>query len=96
MRATYLVTYDISDAKRLRKIFKTMNGYGDHLQYSVFRCDLSDKERALMVADLDELLHHDEDQILIIHLGPAGERVDRRFTALGRKVETTVRRAVVV
>ena len=38
MRQSYLVCYDISDDKRLRKVFKTMRGYGDHLQYSVFEC----------------------------------------------------------
>lgn len=33
MRNTYLVTYDISNDLRLRRVHKTMLGYGDHLQY---------------------------------------------------------------
>ncbi len=41
MRSSYLVTYDISDAKRLRLVFRTTRGYGDHLQYSVFECQLT-------------------------------------------------------
>ncbi|NLE47060.1 MAG: CRISPR-associated endonuclease Cas2 [Sandaracinaceae bacterium] len=28
---TYIVTYDISDPKRLRKVFQILRGYGDHL-----------------------------------------------------------------
>ena len=32
----YLVTYDIADPKRWRKIFKTMNGFGHWVQLSVF------------------------------------------------------------
>ena len=44
MRTTYLVCYDISNDRRLRKVFKTCRNYGDHLQYSVFECDLSEAE----------------------------------------------------
>ena len=45
MRNRYIVTYDISDDDRRNSIFKTLRGCGDHIQYSVFRCDLSDSER---------------------------------------------------
>jgi CRISPR-associated protein Cas2 len=41
MRQSYLVCYDVSDGKRLRKVFKTMRAYGDHLQYSVFECQFT-------------------------------------------------------
>jgi CRISPR-associated protein Cas2 len=37
MRQGYIVTYDVCNPKRLRKVFKTMQGYGEHLQLSVFR-----------------------------------------------------------
>jgi CRISPR-associated protein Cas2 len=39
MRMSYLVCYDIADEGRLRKVFKVV-GYGDHLQFSVFECQL--------------------------------------------------------
>jgi len=45
MRQTYVVAYDISDPKRLRKVYKTMRGYGEHVQLSVFRCELTEMER---------------------------------------------------
>ena len=38
MRTSYLICYDICDDKRLRKVFQTMRGFGDHLQFSVFEC----------------------------------------------------------
>ena len=41
MRNTYIVSYDISDSKRLRRVFKTLRNWGDHLQFSVFECQLS-------------------------------------------------------
>ena len=33
MRNTFLVCYDIGDDKRLKKVFKTMRDFADHLQY---------------------------------------------------------------
>ncbi len=41
MRHTYLVCYDISDDVRRSRVLKTMKGFGDHLQYSVFECQLN-------------------------------------------------------
>jgi CRISPR-associated protein Cas2 len=65
----YLVCYDICDDGRLRKVYKLMRGYGDHLQYSVFRCVLSDIQMATLKSRLDPLLKHDEDQVLVVPLG---------------------------
>ena len=45
MRTTYLVCYDITDPKRLRRAFRICKNYGLHLQYSVLECDLSPAER---------------------------------------------------
>ena len=42
MRNRYIVTYDICDDARRTAVYKALRGFGDHLQYSVFRCDLSD------------------------------------------------------
>ena len=33
----YIVTYDVSDDDRRNKVFTALRGYGDHIQYSVFR-----------------------------------------------------------
>jgi len=79
----YLVSYDIADAKRLRRVFKTMRGFGDHLQYSVFLCVLSPLQRERMVGRLEELIHHGEDQVLIVPLGAAGAQRSWRMSTLG-------------
>ena len=76
MRNVYLVAYDICDSKRLRRVYKAMRGYGDHLQFSVFRCELSDRERAEMISELGGLIAHDEDQVLVIDIGPADGRAN--------------------
>ena len=52
MRRLYLVTYDICEPRRLRKVFKTMQGFGEHLQLSVFQCDLTAIDRVEMQAAL--------------------------------------------
>lgn len=84
MRNSYLVCYDISDDKRLRRVFRIMGGWGDHLQFSVFECQLNRAELARLKAELSEVIHHSEDQVLFVDLGPAEGRGDRVITALGR------------
>ncbi|OFW12731.1 MAG: CRISPR-associated endonuclease Cas2 [Acidobacteria bacterium RIFCSPLOWO2_02_FULL_59_13] len=84
MRASYLVCYDISDDKRLRKVFKAMRNYGDHLQFSVFECQLTPTDLARCRHELSKIIHHEEDQVLFVHLGPAEGRGDRVISALGK------------
>ncbi len=84
MRNTYIVCYDISDPKRLRDVFKTMRDWGDHIQLSVFECRLTRSDLVTMRGELSEIVHHGEDQVLFVDLGPAGARGDRVITALGR------------
>jgi CRISPR-associated protein Cas2 len=83
MRTTYLVCYDIADDKRLRRVFKTCRDYGEHLQFSVFECDLDPKDKARLEAALRDVIKHDEDQVLFVSLGPAEGRGERVITALG-------------
>ena len=96
MLKSYIVTYDICEPVRLRKVYKAMRGFGDHLQYSVFRCDLSDVERAKMIGRLDRLIDHVVDQVLIIDLGPSTGRAARCIEALGRAYKEPERGAIVV
>ena len=83
MRTTYLVCYDISNDKRLRKVFKTCRNYGDHLQYSVFECDLNEIEMVNLERELGEIINHIEDQVLFVALGPAESRGERIIRAVG-------------
>ena len=83
MRQSYLVCYDITDDKRLRRVFKAMRGYGDHLQYSIFECQFTARDLVRCRTELARIINHDEDQVLFVHLGPAEGRGDRVITALG-------------
>ena len=84
MRTSYLVCYDICDDKRLRRVFKTVRGYGDHLQYSVFECQLTPTDLVRLRAELSDIIHHTHDQVLFVNLGPAEGRGDRVIIALGK------------
>jgi len=37
----WVVCYDVVDDRRRYRIMKTMTGYGDRVQYSVFECELN-------------------------------------------------------
>jgi CRISPR-associated protein Cas2 len=84
MRNTYLVCYDICDDKRLRKVFQTMRDFGDHLQYSIFECQFTLADLARCRQALSDIIHHTEDQVLFVDLGPTEGRGDRVITALGQ------------
>ena len=84
MRSTYIVCYDIADDKRLRKVFKTMKAFGDHLQYSVFECQLTPRDLIQCRQRLSEIINNAQDQVLFIDLGPSEGRGERVIAALGK------------
>lgn len=96
MRQVYVVTYDIADPKRLRKVYQLMLGYGDHLQLSVFECELNPRELVELRHALGELIHHGQDQILFANLGVVEGRGSESITALGRPYIDPERCAIVV
>lgn len=91
----YIVTYDISDPKRWRRVFSLMNGYGEWLQLSVFQCRMSRRRHADLLATLDELIVDEHDHVLMIDLGPA-ENVEPRVVSLGKAFQVVQREAVIV
>ena len=96
MRHRFLVCYDVADPRRLARTYRKMNGFGEPAQYSVFICDLSPKERALLEAALTEILNLKEDRVLIVDMGPSEGRGRESFTTLGNARELPRRSAVIV
>ncbi|MGQ0653207.1 MAG: CRISPR-associated endonuclease Cas2 [Betaproteobacteria bacterium] len=91
----YVVTYDIGDPKRWRAVFKLMNGYGEWLQLSVFQCRLTRQRHAELVATLDLIIHHKEDHVILVDLGPA-RHVQPRVVSLGKASFEPIRREPVI
>jgi len=87
MRIRWLVCYDVSDPARLRKVYRTLRGWGEWVQLSIFRCELSEREKVRLRGELDEVIHHDEDQVLFVDLGPAEGRGASAIESLGRVLE---------
>ena len=96
MRRVCIVSYDISDPKRWREVYRTMRGFGEHLQLSVFSCDLTAAQRITMIAALEAAIDRTEDQILVIDLGPSQARPIHQVEALGRPITVRDRGSVVL
>jgi CRISPR-associated protein Cas2 len=81
-RRRYLIAYDIADPQRLRRVCKTMEEYGERLQYSVFVCDLSRAELTHARATVEGHMHLGEDSVVIVDLG---EPATARFIFIGQR-----------
>lgn len=79
----YLISYDISDDARWRKVYRAMRGQGDHIQYSVFRCVLTERRLAELVEKLTAIVAPSEDQILIVPLGSAEAERSWKMETIG-------------
>ena len=75
-RHWYLFSYDIRDPKRWRKVHKIVNGYGERLQYSLFRCHLTAVQMEHARHQLEQKMA-EEDDLLIIRLSPRCKIIER-------------------
>jgi len=96
VRRCYLVCYDIRNAKRLCRVFRTMKGYGEHWQFSIFFCVLKDIDRVRMQVDLESEMNLKEDQVLVIDLGPNEQEARRTATVIGQSLPPADEGMVVV
>jgi len=85
MRHRWLITYDISEAKRLRRMHRLLDGHGDAVQYSVFLCDLTDVELQLLREQVLRVMHQDEDRVMFVDLGPMAGRAQHVVEFVGRQ-----------
>ncbi len=96
MRNLFLVCYDVSDPKRLTRTYRKMCGFGDPVQYSVFVCELSPKERVLLLEALTDALNLGQDRALIVDMGPSDGRGRDSVIALGNSREIQRPPAIVI
>jgi CRISPR-associated protein Cas2 len=97
MKNVYIVSYDVCEAKRLRQTYKKLCGYGNSLQYSVFRCELSPMQLHRLKEELWDILNLSEDRVMLVDLGPAGARGDSCVEFWGKtRMEIPTRTAVIV
>lgn len=82
-RTRYLISYDICNPRRLRRVARALEGFGVRLQYSLFECPLDPMRLAEVRAALHSILNHDEDQVLFVALGPAVNDASKCIAVMG-------------
>jgi len=79
-----LITYDIPDDRRRARIHKELQNFGQWVQYSVFECDLDERQRARLRHRLEQWLKADEDSIFFYRLCGTCEAQTERLGTLKR------------
>lgn len=87
-----LVCYDIRDPARWRKVYGIVRGAGTHVQYSIFRCRLDDRELEKLRWELSRVMAS-EDALLVVDLCPrcAGKVISRNHVHGWDEVPQTFR-----
>lgn len=71
-----IISYDIVKDKRRTKVMKLLKGYGMRVQYSVFECDVSDKQLGKIVEYLRRFIDADTDSVRVYELDvPSVQRI---------------------
>lgn len=64
----YLITYDISDSRRLQRVHRLLKKQAIAMQYSVFIAVLNQPDRDELIAKLTKLINEQEDDIRLYPL----------------------------
>jgi len=83
MITRYIVSYDIADPERLRRVHAVVRASAQHVQDSVYEALLTEKERVLFENRLKKILHMNEDQVIFLSLGSAERTELPEITTLG-------------
>jgi len=98
-RRHYIISYDIASDKagdkRRTKVFDALMARGDHAQFSVFFCQLNPRELAELRGEIIDIVHHDDDQVLIVDLGPGHNPLENGIEYVGKPFGVTSRVIVV-
>lgn len=94
-RRHYVVAYDISDDKRRDTVYRILLDQGDHAQYSVFFCQLNERELADLRGRLRDAINVRDDQVLIVDLGLTSQPLAESVEYVGRLYQPSPRILVV-
>lgn len=95
MEHLFIVSYDVSDPKRWRRVYKTMRGYGEWVQLSVFQCRMSRTRLLQLEEAIGDIVNRQEDHVLMLDLGPA-DAVKLRVSSIGKPFVPIRLEAVIV
>jgi CRISPR-associated protein Cas2 len=97
MRSHFILAYDIADPGRLRQVARIAQDFGERVQLSVFACQLSPKDVAVLRERLRDVVVTTVDQVLLFRLGPVAEagHSEPEFEVIGRPVKLRDMRGLV-
>lgn len=67
----WIICYDITNDKRRRKVVDIMESYGIRAQYSVFECEISDRQQMTLQGKLAKVIDLEEDDVRFYPLNKA-------------------------
>lgn len=73
--AQYLLCYDIRCRRRLTRVHRVAKRWGVPVQYSVFRCELSQPERRRLMAELHDQIDSRVDDVRLYQIEPRSPAV---------------------
>ncbi len=75
----YLVVYDISNEKRLRRIARITEKFGIRVQKSVFECIISESEVNKLIKEVLDVMKLDEDNLRVYEISSSNVKKIRVF-----------------
>ena len=93
-----LITYDVdtiseTGQKRLRKVAKLCQDYGQRVQNSVFECRLSEAQFVVLKNKLESIMNHDLDNIRFYFLG---KNWKNRIESIGKQMVMDIDEELIV
>lgn len=64
----YLITYDIENNKRRKKVSDELEAYGYRVNFSVFECELNKTKMKNLVKKFEELIDKKKDSLRFYHV----------------------------
>ncbi|RLB12431.1 MAG: CRISPR-associated endonuclease Cas2 [Deltaproteobacteria bacterium] len=58
-----MISYDIVNDRTRNKVMKFLKDFGNHVQYSVFECDISEEQFKRLKQGIEALINKREDRV---------------------------------
>lgn len=79
----YLLAYDVADDNRRVRVAKTLESYGDRIQFSVFLLDIKPAKMIRLRTTVSTQIDLSTDSLLVCDLGPLADEGSRRIDFVG-------------
>lgn len=92
-----LITYDVNTTtkegeRRLRRVADACKDYGQRVQNSVFECELTESQLAILKERISGFIDNSTDSIRIYHLGKNNNRIE----TMGIETAYDIREALII